>query len=130
MKYDLIEKKDELALALEKDELSSMIKPLIQEIHLFDTFIAGTSHIEDQSLYEALTIGETLILIREENKYDENAIMIKNKDSIKLGYIPQKDNIIFSRLLDAGKHLMAKVNKISLKNDYYRISIGIYLVDF
>ena len=50
MKYDLIEKKDELALALEKDELSSMIKPLIQEIHLFDTFIAGTSHIEDQSL--------------------------------------------------------------------------------
>ena len=56
--------------------------------------------------------------------------MIKNKDSIKLGYIPQKDNIIFSRLLDAGKHLIAKVNKISLKNDYYRISIGIYLVDF
>lgn len=30
----------------------------------------------------------------------------------KLSYIPEKDNVIFSRLLDAGKLLKAKVNSV------------------
>ena len=48
----------------------------------------------------------------------------------KLGYIPQKDNLIFSRLMDAGKLLMAKISDIEMEGYFTRISIGIYLVDY
>ena len=32
-------------------------------------------------------------------------------DGVKIGYIPQKDNIIFARLMDAGKLLLEKLRK-------------------
>ena len=48
----------------------------------------------------------------------------------KLGYVPEKDNQIFARLMDAGKLLKAKITKIDKKGSFYQISIGIYLVDF
>ncbi len=48
----------------------------------------------------------------------------------KLGYVPEKDNIIFTRLMDAGKLLKAKISKIEQKGSFKQISVGIYLVDF
>lgn len=48
----------------------------------------------------------------------------------KRGYVPEKDNIIFARLTDAGKLLKAKVTKKNQKGSFTQISIGIYLVDF
>ena len=56
--------------------------------------------------------------------------MITPINTKKLGYVPEKDNIIFARLMDAGKLLVAKITKISQKGTYTQISIGIYLVDF
>lgn len=47
----------------------------------------------------------------------------------KLGYVPEKDNIIFARLMDAGKLLRAKIMDIKQKGNYTQVSIGIYLVD-
>ena len=64
------------------------------------------------------------------NKFDENAIVVLNTDWQKLGYVPEKDNIVFSKLMDAGKLLMAKIKKISPKGTFMQIQIGIYLVDF
>ena len=66
----------------------------------------------------------------EKNKFDENAILIYTEDRRKLGYIPEKDNLIFARLMDAGKLLAAKIKKIDKKGSFTQISIGIYLVDF
>ena len=43
---------------------------------------------------------------------------------------PEKDNIIFARLLDAGKMLAAKIKGIEKKGSFTKIAIGIYLVDF
>ena len=57
-------------------------------------------------------------LIHEENRPD---------DMMKLGYVPEKDNIVFARLMDAGKLLAAKITK---RGSFTQISIGIYLVDF
>ena len=47
----------------------------------------------------------------------------------KLGYVPEKDNIVFSRLMDAGKILKAKIVKIQDQESWTKVSIGIYLVD-
>ena len=47
-----------------------------------------------------------------------------------IGYVPEKDNIIFARLMDAGKMLAAKIKDIEKKGSFTKIAIGIYLVDF
>ena len=125
-----IKKSDGLIETLDKNGLGNILKPLIQEIHLFDSYVAGTTFLDDQTVLEKIQIGDKLSLMREDNKFDENAILIFTEDKRKLGYVPEKDNIIFARLMDAGKMLSAKINDIELKGSFTRISIGIYLVDF
>ena len=110
--------------------LGNMIKPLMREIHLFDSFIAGTTHLSDPSVLQEIKVGDKLSLMREDNKFDHNAILVLTNEKRKLGYIPEKDNTIFSRLMDAGKLLVAKITKIEKRGNFYQISIGIYLVDF
>ncbi len=57
--------------------------------------------------------------------------MLITEDGKKVGYVPEKDNIIFSRLMDAGKLLSAKVTDIKERShEFKQISIGIYLIDF
>ena len=55
--------------------------------------------------------------------------MILNGEGKKLGYVPEKDNIIFARLMDAGKLLKAKISNITKKGSFTQIGMGIYLVD-
>ena len=130
MSYDIIVSKNELVSAIEKKSVADIIKPLVNEIHLFDTFVAGTSYIKDKSALASVVEGEKLNLRRENNKFDDNAILILNKDGAKLGYVPEKDDLIFSRLMDAGKLLIAKVTDIEDYRDFRKIKIGIYLVDY
>ncbi len=115
---------------VETHALGDIIKPLVNEIHLFDSFVAGTTHLEDKSVLEVVSVGDHLTLRREDNKFDSNAVLILMDNGKKLGYVPEKDNIIFARLMDAGKLLKAKVTKKSQKGSFTQISIGIYLVDF
>ena len=127
---DLVVHKESLVSVIENKGLDSVIKPLSQEIHLFDSYVAGTTHLKDPSVLENIVIGDKLTLQREDNKFDSNAIMVLNSEKKKLGYVPEKDNIVFARLMDAGKLLIAKINKITQKGTFKQISIGIYLVDF
>ncbi len=120
----------ELVRTIDQQGLGEMLKPLIREIHLFDTFVAGTTHLKDKTILEQIKTGDKLSLQREENKFDDNAILILTEDKKKLGYVPEKDNIVFARLMDAGKLLMAKIHKIDKRGSFYQIGIGIYLVDF
>lgn len=120
----------ELVLAMEQHAIRDLLQPLIREIHLFDSFVAGTTHLSDPSVLEEIKVGDQLSLLRENNKFDSNAILILTADKKKLGYIPEKDNIIFARLLDAGKMLAAKIKGIEKKGSFTKIAIGIYLVDF
>lgn len=113
----------------EGNELGDLIKPMIREIHLFDSFVAGTTHLEDKSVLENVNVGDMLSMQREDNKFDSNAILILNADKKKLGYVPEKDNVVFARLMDAGKLLKAKVSKIEQKGSFTQISVGIFLVD-
>ena len=111
--------------------LGDLIKPLTREIHLFDSFIAGTSYLKDPDVLKKAAVGDTLTLRRESgNPFDSNAILILNESGEKYGYLPERDNIIFARLMDAGKLLAAKIKNIQPKGTFTLISIGIYLVDF
>lgn len=123
-----IKKNDVIIKSSANNNLSDVIKPLVKEIHLFDTFIAGTSYIEKE-LLEKLKVDDKLTLQRENNKYDAKAILVLNSEKQKIGYIPEEDNIIFSRLMDAGKLLTAKIESINIKGDWYKVRIKIYLMD-
>lgn len=119
----------QLVTLVEGRELGDLIKPLVREIHLFDSFVAGTSHLEDASVLDAVVPGDMLSLRREDSKFDDNAILILNEEGKKLGYVPEKDNVIFARLMDAGKLLKAKVSKVTRKGSFTQVSVGIFLVD-
>ena len=58
---------------LNNQGLGEVLKPLIREIHLFDTYVAGTTHLPDPSVLEEIRVDDWLGLMREENKFDDNA---------------------------------------------------------
>ena len=131
MGSELIKTNQNTAVSIiQHTDLGDIIKPLIREIHLFDTYIAGTTHLKDKSILQAIKVDDKLSLQREDNEYDKNAILVQNAEKKKLGYVPEKDNIIFSRLMDAGKKLTAKIIEIKPRNELFTvITIGIYLID-
>ncbi len=123
--------KENMVSLISDNPLGDLIKPLSHEILLFDSYVAGTMHIKDESVFDDIREGTKLILKREpENRFDENAILVLDEKKQKLGYIPEKDNIVFARLMDAGKYLMAKVKSYEMKGAFRQINISIYLVDF
>lgn len=130
MANELTKQQQGLVSLVDTHELGDIIKPLIKEIHLFDSYIAGTTHLDDKSVLDTIKVGDMLSLQREDNKFDSNAIMVLNAENKKLGYVPEKDNLIFARLMDAGKLLKAKISKIEMKGSFRQIGVGIYLVDF
>lgn len=130
MAYELDIKKEEIVSLTENHELGEILKPLIREIHLFDTYVAGTTHLQDKTVLDIISEGNELHLQREDNKFDSNAVLVLTDTKKKLGYIPEKDNLVFARLMDAGKLLKARITKIDQKGSFTLISIGIYLVDF
>lgn len=130
MANELTTREETMVSLVQGTELGDIIKPLVKEIHLFDSYIAGTTHLEDTSVLEQIQVGDMLTLQRENNKFDSNAIRILNGAKKKLGYVPEKDNIVFARLMDAGKLLKAKITKMEQRGSFKQIAIGIYLVDF
>jgi len=106
-------------------------KPFERDIFLFDTFIAGTTHIEGiEELEPFINVGDKLDFFREpDNPYDKEAIVIKNKNGVKVGYVPKADNVIFSRLMDAGKLLFGQIEEKEMKGNWLKINIKVYLKD-
>ena len=109
--------------------IGDVIKPLTKEIHLFDAFVSGTSRLRDASVLDNISIGGKLKMRREDNRFDSNAIVFLGHDNNKIGYVPEKDNVVFARLLDAGKLLSATVTGIERKGSFTKISVSIFLVD-
>ena len=128
--YELTIHKDDMIAIASGKGLTEAVKPLFQEIHLFDSYVAGTMSLKDPSVLVSLNEGDKLSLRREASKFDDNEILLLSPDGVKVGYVPEKDNVIFARLLDAGKVLSAKIISIDRKGSFVQIRIGIYLVDF
>ncbi len=104
-------------------------KPYERDIFLFDTYVAGTTHIENiEDIGVTLNEGDKLVFYREpENPHDPQAIRIETIKEEKIGYVPQQDNVIFSRLMDAGKALFGKVTEKEMRRNWLRIKVKIYL---
>jgi hypothetical protein len=131
MANELTVKTKDMVALMTDHSLGDLIKPLSHEILLFGSYIAGTSHIDDQAVFDDLKTGDKLILKREPgNRFDENAILVMNGEGRKLGYVPEKDNYVFARLMDAGKMLIGRVTDIKAKTGYTQVSMAIYLIDF
>ena len=118
-----------LALFHGKNGESLIPKPFERDIFLLDTHVAGTTYIEGiDELEPYLKSGDRLNLFREpDNPYDEFAILIKTMGGVKIGYIPQKDNIIFARLMGAGKLLFGKITEKEKKGNWLRIKIQVFM---
>lgn len=118
-----------LGLLRNEDGSLSIPKPFERDIFLFDTHIAGTSFVEGiDELEPHLHPDDRLDFFREpDNPYDPQAIVIKNAHGIKLGYVPRADNVIFSRLMDAGKLLFARIVSKELQGDWWKIEIKVFL---
>ena len=119
-----------VALRSEGEGLGELLKPLTREIHLFDSYVAGTTHLKDPTVLDTVASGDKLTLQREQNRFDDNAIVLLTQTGKKLGYVPEADNLIFARLMDAGKLLGAQIADITPRGKFRQIRIGIYLVDF
>ena len=127
----LVVQNGELTVLTQNVGLDNVLKPLTREIKLFDSYIAGTSYLKDKAVLNEIALNDKLVMKREENKFDDKAIMILTESGKKLGYVPEKDNVIFSRLMDAGKLLIARITSIKKRSESYtQIGIDIYLVDF
>ena len=129
MDNSLIVKDNTKITLLKKENLDDLIKPLVDKIHLFDTFIAGTSEIKNNPVKKAKK-GDKLTLQHKVSKFDDNEIIILNEQGQQLGYVPEKDNVIFARLMDAGKKLTAYITDKERRFGLDQVSIAIYLVDF
>ena len=104
-------------------------KPFEKDIFLFDTYVAGTTHIEGiEELEPHLNVDDRLAFFREpDNRYDTQAIVIKTVDGVKIGYVPKQDNVIFARLMDAGKLLFGKITSKEKKGSWVKIYIKVFL---
>ena len=100
-------------------------QPFERDIFLFDSSVAGTSFIEGiEELEPHLNAGDRLQFFREpDNPHDKQAIVIKNTDGVKIGYVPQADNLVFSRLMDAGKVLFGEITKKTMRGAWLDIKI-------
>ena len=126
----IISPQNTLAIS-EQMDFGELIKPLKNELFLLKTYIAGTAYLEDTTVIDDLNTGERLTLKREPNNaFDEKAIVVIDKNNRKIGYVHEKDNEVFSRLMDGGKILFSKVEEKQDKGIYTQIDIGIYLEDF
>lgn len=103
--------------------------PFERDIYLFDAYVAGTTHVAGiEAMAETLGEGDRLVFYREpDNPHDPQAIRIETLKKEKIGYVPRKDNVVFSRLMDAGKVLFAKITEKEMQGNWLKIQIKIYL---
>ena len=106
-------------------------RPFSQEIFLIEVEIAGTSHVENMlELEPKLIEGTEVKFFREcDNRFDGNAILVKDADGNKLGYVPRVKNEILARLMDAGKFVFGRVKRKERVGDWVKVVVEVFLRD-
>lgn len=106
-------------------------KPFSQEIFLIEVHIAGTTYVDNiEAIEPKLIEGTEVAFFREvDNAFDGNAILVKDADGNKLGYVPRVNNEILARLMDAGKLVYGKVKRKEWIGDWVKIEVEVFLRD-
>jgi len=106
-------------------------KPFSKQIYLISASIAGLYYVDNiEDVLDEIKPESKLRFVREpDNQYDELAILVKNQNGNKLGYVPRKKNPILARLMDAGKHIYGTVKKIKNDDSYMNVEMEIFMED-
>ena len=106
-------------------------KPFSRKIYLISASVAGSYYVDGiNELIKKIKVDTKLRFVREQdNKYDELAILIKDQDDNKIGYVPREKNPILARLMDAGKHLYGTVKTVNNDDNYINIEMEIFMDD-
>lgn len=118
----------DIVAAIQRGEID-LPKPFAREIYLFTTQIAGTNYIDDiVNIEPTLELDDLFDFFREpNNKFDKQAIVIRTNQGKKIGYVPRSDNVVFARLMDAGKLLYGKLTDKKWQGDWLKLTIDVYL---
>ena len=106
-------------------------KPFSKQIYLISASIAGLYYVDNiEDVLDEIKPESKLRFVREpDNQYDELAILVKDQNGNKLGYVPRKKNPILARLMDAGKHIYGTVKKIENDDGYMNVEMEIFMED-
>ncbi len=109
---------------------SPSVVPFSSEIFLLSTTVAGTTHCENiEEISEKLLPLTTLSTKRKPyNEHDNLAIAILYGDT-QIGWIPQDDNEVISRLMDSGKIIICKVKNAEWKGKWFKVKVDVFMVD-
>lgn len=116
---------------------SAMPVPFCRDILLMQTMINGAMHVDDiHARAAALQEGAAVRLVLEpDNPADGMAILVRDPDGNKLGYIPRVKNEVLYHLLDAGKRLYGIVvggdigEYLDEEDTWVEIYIEVYMKD-
>ena len=84
---------------------AELMSPFSKEIYIGRQSIVGMRFQGGaQTLVKELKPGDRIAFLREpENEYDDRAIMAMDGAGRKLGYVPRRENLVMSALMDHGK---------------------------
>jgi hypothetical protein len=113
------------------DALKAAGKPFVKQIYLVDAHIAGTMYVDNiEELEPNLVVGKKLNFYREpDNPHDKLAIMVKDDQGNKIGYVPRNKNEVLARLMDAGKLIYGTIHAKEYRDDWLNVSMQVYLDD-
>lgn len=134
--HSLVEE-DAGALSFLWQEGLALPEAFARDILLMETMINGAMHVENiHDLAAALHTGDRVKLVMEpDNPVDHHAILVRNEEDEKLGYIPMAKNEIIFHLMDAGKYLYGVVTGGDIDKDadeenrWVKIYIEVYMKD-
>lgn len=109
---------------------SPALAPFTNEVFLLSTTVAGTTFCENiDSIADELLPNITLTTKRKpNNEHDDMAIAIFYKDT-QIGWIPQHDNPIISRLMDCGKIIICKIKTSEWRNKWFKVKVDVLMVE-
>ena len=105
--------------------------PFITEIQLMECHVAGTAFREDMKEIEPELQKDDLLDLKREpdNEHDKLAIAVYDKEERRIGYIPQRKNVIPARHMDAGKIVFGKIESKNWQDNWLKINICIFMRD-
>lgn len=109
------------------DHIKEVPAPFEQTVFLTECSLAGTIEIEDVLVKtQNVDTGTELVLKRSAAEVqDVQAVAVRTKGDVLLGYVPRRYSAVMARLMDAGKNLSAKVVGKELDGHWLDIKISI-----
>lgn len=78
--------------------------------------VVGLSFVQDQTVFDSLDIGTSVLLVREpENKFDNYAILVTSMEGKPIGHVSAEWAVVYAPKMDAGAKYEATIKEISPK---------------